>query len=134
MAAKDKNKTDRSFLKTGATPPKGLKKAGFRAAEGEICYGCGAIINPPPHPDLPATSVVGILHVEDFEDGWTKIDHPTGEAGEDGQKYVAVPVCIACHKDPAHRSAHPLKVHFFERRGNGPKIALLMAGSFNIQG
>jgi hypothetical protein len=133
--AEKKQVTDRSFLKTGAAAPKGaLKKAGARAAAGEVCYGCGTVINLPEHPSLPPTSVVGILNAKDFEDGWTKIDHPTGDAAEDGERYAAVPVCIPCHVDPAHRTAHPLKVHFFERRGNAATIGLLMAGSMNIQG
>lgn len=131
---KKAERTDRSFLKTGAAAPKGKKTTGVKAQAGEICYGCGATIDPPEHPALPPTSVVGIINTKDLEDGWTMIEHPTGEAGEDGEKYVGVPVCLACHRDPAHRSAHPLKVHFFERRGNAPKLALLMAGSNTIGG
>jgi hypothetical protein len=126
-------------MRANAPAPKGLKKAGFQAAEGEVCYGCGQTIQPAPtlppeYPPLPPTSVVGVMHEEDVDAGWTTIEHPTGEAGEDGQKYVAVPVCIPCHVDPAHRTAHQLKCHFFERRGNASKIGLMLAGSMGIQG
>lgn len=128
--------TDRSFLKTGWTkPPKGLKKSTPNGGgPGEICYGCGTEIPAVEHPKLPPNSVIGILNVKDFEEGWTMIDNPGGAAGEDGEKYVGVPVCHLCHQDPAHRVAHPLKVHFFERKGSVPKIALITAGSFGIGG
>ena len=133
--AEKKEKTDRAFLKPGRPVPKGgLRKTTVQAKAGELCYGCGAVIQPPAHPQLPPTSVVGVINTKDLEDGWTSIDHPSGETAEDGEKYVGVPVCLACHRDPGHRSAHPLKVHFFERVGNAPKVALMLAGSMSVQG
>ncbi len=124
----------RKSMKSGATAPKGLKKSTPAAQAGELCYGCGATINPPEHPSLPPTSVLGVMHEEDVDDGWTVIDNPSPDAAEDGQSYVGVPVCIPCHQDPAHRTAHPLKCHFFERRGSAAKIGLMLAGSMNVQG
>lgn len=123
-------KTDRSVLKSGKAPDaKGLKKAKAAPAEGEICYGCGALSSAAnPHP------VVGVINSADLDDGWTSIDNASGEPGEDGEQYVGVPVCGACHRDPQHRSAHPLKVHFFERKGNSAKFGIMTAGSFGIQG
>jgi hypothetical protein len=46
-------------------------------------------------------------------------------------KWGAHPVCVACHRDPAHRNNH-IKGHFFERRA--AQRALAMAGSPNIGG
>lgn len=137
MATEKKvEKTDRSFLKTGKPPAaKGLKKSTPLGGQaGEICYGCGTEIPAKAHPDLPPTSVIGIMNAKDVDDGWTVIDNPSTAAAEDGESYVGVPVCLACHKDPQHRTAHPLKVHFFERIGGTPKMALIMAGSMGIQG
>lgn len=121
-------KTDRSVLKSGKAPEsKGLKKAKAAPAEGEICYGCGSLSSAAnPHP------VVGVLNRTDLDDGWTVLDNDS--PGEDGETYVGVPVCDACWRNPEHRSAHPLKVHFFERKGNSAKVGLLTAGSFGIGG
>lgn len=137
MATEKKvEKTDRSFLKTGKPmASKGIKKAMPNAGTpGEICYGCGSEIIPAAHPSLPPTSVIGVINAKDVDDGWTMIDNPAGNTGEDGEKYVGVPVCLLCHRDPQHRTAHPLKVHFFERVGATPRIALMMAGSMGIGG
>lgn len=104
------------------------KKSTLRGSAGEECFGCGAMSGDEPH------SIVGVIHERDAVDATTSIDHPTGEPGEDGENYVAVPVCKACHVDPAHRTKNALKVHFFERKGNSAQIGLMLAGSLNLQG
>lgn len=126
----------RKSMKSGATAPKGaLKKStAFGGEAGEVCYGCGTEIPVREHPALPPTSVIGVMHAEDVDAGWTTIDNPSPDAAEDGQSYVGVPVCIPCHQDPAHRTAHQLKCHFFERKGSAAKIGLMLAGSMGIQG
>lgn len=59
-------------------------------------------------------------------------EHPIIGIGDrvDGQ-WVPMPVCKACHEDPAHR-VHPIKAHFFPR-AEAP-YALTVAGSPNIGG
>lgn len=104
------------------------KKSTLRGSAGEECFGCGAMSGDDPFP------VIGVIHERDAVNAATSIDHPTGEPGEDGEKYVAVPVCKACHEDPAHRTKNALKVHFFERKGNTAQIGLMLAGSMNLQG
>jgi hypothetical protein len=47
------------------------------------------------------------------------------------EKWGAHPVCVVCHRDPAHRKNH-IKGHFFERRA--AELALSKAGSADIGG
>jgi hypothetical protein len=87
----------------------------------EVCGGCGA--SSPFHP------VLAVMHKDHAPEGSTVIDNP-----DDDSDFVGVTVCDACHRDPTHRSKDKLKAHFFERKGNTAKIALMLAGSSDIQG
>lgn len=51
--------------------------------------------------------------------------------GATDRGFVQVPVCRACHADPAHR-VFPLKGHFFEKAAAA--TALRLAGSNSIGG
>lgn len=91
----------------------------------ETCYGCGAKADQ--HP------VVGVLNAKDLKRGTKAVENPvSGQAAPDGQKYEGVPVCDACHRDPAHRSQNALKCHFFMR--DNARLGLVMAGSPNLGG
>ena len=107
---------------------KGEKASGSRAGSSETCGGCGAEVAPAPTGQAP-TSVLAVMHKDDVPEGATTIDNP-----DTNSDFVGVVVCLACHRDPAHRSKSPLKAHFFERVGNTPKVALMMAGSSDING
>jgi hypothetical protein len=92
------------------------------ATPAETCYGCGA--------EAPAGTthpMISVVNAKDVEKGTRSIANPNQDSA-----FVAVPVCDACWKDPAHRSAHAIKGHFFERRAS--KMALMMAGSSDIGG
>lgn len=67
----------------------------------EVCEGCGATA--PHHPIVGITSKGGV--------------------------FVSVPVCIACWRDPAHRTT-PIKAHFFRRED--ADRALARAGSADL--
>jgi hypothetical protein len=89
----------------------------------EVCYGCGAMSDDP-HP------IFAVVNKDDVDKGYKSvIENP-----DTTRPFVGVPVCSACHKDPAHRTAHQIKGHFFERVGNMPKVALMLAGSNDIGG
>lgn len=91
-----------------------------RQPSAEVCYGCGAMSDDP-HP------IMAVVNKKDAADAKNVIENP--DATRD---FVGVPVCSACHKDPAHRTTHAIKGHFFERVGNMPKVALMLAGSSDI--
>lgn len=105
-----------------------LKKSKPLGSAGEKCFGCGAVSSDGQHP------IIGVINKKDINDSATVIDNPSEDAAQDGQHYVGVPVCDNCWKDPRHRTANPLKCHFFERKGNVPKIGLMLAGSFDLGG
>lgn len=67
----------------------------------ETCGGCG--IRRLQHP------IVVVMHAED-----AKAIEAVPISGENAHGFVQVPVCAACHQDPAHRT-FPLKGHFFAR-------------------
>jgi hypothetical protein len=100
----------------------------------EQCYGCGA--EAPPAQKIVNDQVVtvrehpivGVLNRADLEAGAPHLANPL-----EGSAFVGVPVCAACHQDPAHRSARALKCHFFERGKQGV-VGLVMAGSATIGG
>lgn len=58
-------------------------------------------------------------------------EHPMVAVVRDGDHFVNVPVCKACHEDPAHRTS-PIKGHFFPRQHR--TAATIAAGSGDIQG
>lgn len=72
----------------------------------EACSGCGAI--------AAAHPIVGVTRDK-----------------EDSGKWATFPVCDACWRDPAHRTA-PLKMHFFARPD--AENALANAGKMNLGG
>ena len=53
--------------------------------------------------------------------GSEDLDGPGGEP----EKFVSYDVCDDCHKNPAHRSKHGLKLHFFPRAAK--RMALINA-------
>ena len=117
------------MAKKEAAAKASLKKGKPMGSAGEVCAGCGAVSTEgAPFP------VLGIMNERDVPAGATVIDNPNTDSADDGENYVGVAVCDACWRDPAHRTGDPLKVHFFERKGNAAKIGLMLAGSANIQG
>jgi len=116
-------------------------KAG-KASGAELCYGCGDAAKPG-QIDLTQRRVIveaqhpviGVINERDVDDSFGHVvENPTEDTGPDGEFYVGVPVCRACHVDPQHRRLRPLKCHFFERVGNTHKMALIAAGSSDIGG
>lgn len=117
------------MAKKEAAAKVGLKKSQPMGAAGEICAGCGSQST-----EASPFPVIGVMNSHDVPDGVTVIDNPSSDSAEDGESYVGVVACDACWRDPAHRTLNTLKVHFFERKGNAPKIGLMLAGSANVQG
>lgn len=93
------------------------KQKGDSSAESEMetCAGCEA--EAPEHP------WIGIMHRDDAKDITAVI------TSADNPEFVGVPVCDACHRDPAHRT-FPLKCHFHPRATG--KLGVIMAGSGTI--
>lgn len=83
--------------------------------EVEICAGCEA--EAPEHP------WIGVMNKKDDEGNTAVI------TSADNPDWVGVPVCDACHRDPAHRR-FPLKCHFHPRATG--KLGVIMAGSSDI--
>lgn len=94
----------------------------------EQCYGCDADAKEQ-HP------VIGVINKKELDTAVAFIANPKGTnaKGEDGEHYVGVPVCKACHEDPAHRTVRSLKCHFFYRTDkDAVLVALIRAGSLNL--
>lgn len=80
----------------------------------ESCYGCG--IRAEQHP------MVAVMKHDEEEA--TKVE------SDPGKLWMAVPVCSACHTDPAHRTA-AIKGTFFARAD--ATVALRLADMHNIR-
>lgn len=101
----------------------------------EKCYGCGArsapvqkivdgkIVTVDEHP------ILGVLNKADLD---TKSRPTTLANPNTASAFVGVAVCKACHEDPAHRIAHALKCHFFERGGKQSMVGMILAGSNDL--
>lgn len=74
---------------------------------GEQCAGCGIYAAHHPMTAVVASEDASVTPLTRSADG----------------KFVAVPVCTACHEDPAHR-ALPIKGTFFTRAESANAVAL----------
>lgn len=94
----------------------------------ETCYGCGAEPMPgPPVADPPVHPWVAVINKADVDAARVESALHMAEGGV----FIALPVCVSCHTDPAHRQ-RPIKAHFHERKRL--RRATEMAGSDTIGG